>query len=319
MLKRGIRWALVIEAIVYLAIGWCLYVQGWSILGLISSAVVLFFALRLLIVLFSFLLSMACRSSRPRHLTVRGWPWLRALLLEWLMTLRWYSLWQAFPDRFVREPAPPTGDARPMPVLLVHGYLCNAAAWSFYQRWFQERGRPAYTISLEPVLGSIESMIDGLEHRIAEVLAASGASELDIVAHSMGGVVVRTLLRRRPHAKGIRGVVTLGSPHHGTMLARLAFGQCGHELRYESSWFKQLNDAQPAAPDLPGGFTSIYTYDDNLVAPQETSRFEGAENIGISGVGHASLLGSRAVFDMVVDRLAAGESGRAMQGMPSRL
>lgn len=52
--------------------------------------------------------------------------------------------------------------------------------------------------------------------------------------------------------------------------------------------------------------TSIYTPHDNLVVPQASSRLAYARNIAIPGRGHVDILGSRRLFETLVEELRAG-------------
>ena len=49
--------------------------------------------------------------------------------------------------------------------------------------------------------------------------------------------------------------------------------------------------------------TSIWSAHDNLVAPQETSRLEGAKNIALAGLGHVAILFAPDVHRLVVEEV----------------
>ena len=304
MLARQLRRVHAIVALLAIAALGVAVAGYMPVLATLGWIVVLVVGLPALVVLISFAIAFAYRSSRPRQLRIGPFAWLKLVLIEIVAHLDWYGWRQARPARYQRDTALP--EAGRVPVLLVHGYMCNAAVWSEFQRWFAEHGYAPYSVSLEPLLESIDAMVDTLASRLAEVSKAYDGRAIDIVAHSMGGLVTRTLIRRRG-AAGIRSVITLGTPHHGTAVAVLAIGRSGCELRRGSTWIRQLEEAQPSAPELPHGFATLFTYDDNLVSPQETSRLPGAVAIPISGIGHASLLRSRRVFELVLAWLK-GES-----------
>jgi hypothetical protein len=83
-------------------------------------------------------------------------------------------------------------------------------------------------------------------------------------------------------------LVTLGSVHHGTQLAKLGIGPNARQMRIGNPWLVALGktDAVP----LPPGSVSIYSCHDNYVFPQETgSWLEGATNIAIGGVSHVGM------------------------------
>jgi pimeloyl-ACP methyl ester carboxylesterase len=132
-------------------------------------------------------------------------------------------------------------------------------------------------------LPDIDSYSEGIARRIDEVLAATGAPQVILVGHSMGGVASRAYLRRHGIAKVAR-LVTLGSPHQGTRLARLGLGPNARQMRIGSDWLNALK-----AP-LPAASVSIYSLPRQLRVPQQAcSTLDGAANIAIGGVSHLGM------------------------------
>ena len=124
-----------------------------------------------------------------------------------------------------------------------------------------------------------------LAARIDEVLAATGAGRLTLVAHSMGGLVCRAYLRSFGGDK-VEALVTMGSPHHGTFHAFVANGENGHQMRPGNAWLRELSEAVVPVP-----FTSIYSVHDTVISPQDSSVMPGANNVRISAIGHVSMPG----------------------------
>jgi triacylglycerol esterase/lipase EstA (alpha/beta hydrolase family) len=175
-----------------------------------------------------------------------------------------------------------TGPATGRVVLLQHGYVNNGAVWFFTARALETRGFRVFTID-QPAFAPIDVMGDRLAARIAEVLAATGASQLTLVAHSMGGLVCRGYLRRHGDAKVDR-LVTMGSPHHGTFHAYLASGPNGAQMRPGNAWLATLNKTRITVP-----FTSIYSVHDTIISPQDSSVMIEADNVALMAVGHVSM------------------------------
>ena len=203
-------------------------------------------------------------------------------------------------------PDPPPAPA-PFPVLLLHGVLCNAGVWLGLSRHLAAQGLgPVYTLSYGPPLASIEVFADQLATKVDAILRATGAAGVAIVGHSMGGLVARAYLRRYGASK-VRLLVTLGTPHHGSVHAWLFPGACLAQLRPGNPWLAALNAAA-----LPGcRVVSLWSRHDSMVAPQASSALPGAEEIVITGVGHNALLADPAVFATVARELArARASGR---------
>jgi pimeloyl-ACP methyl ester carboxylesterase len=87
---------------------------------------------------------------------------------------------------------------------------------------------------------------------------------LCFLGHSLGGLMARRLAAEPDFCGRTRCVVTLGTPHQGSALARLAVGKLGRSLTPESRLFGCLN----ALPDPPGArLVALASPVDNLVVP----------------------------------------------------
>jgi triacylglycerol esterase/lipase EstA (alpha/beta hydrolase family) len=193
--------------------------------------------------------------------------------------------------------ADPPAACAGLPVLLLHGVMCNAGVWHPLKRHLAARGiGPVYALSYGPPFASIESFAEQVAARIDAIIAATGARRVVIVAHSMGGLVARAYLRQWGGAKVSR-VVTIGTPHRGSMLARFFPGRSIAEMRPGSAWLAGLGavDARAGPPVV-----SVWSWHDSMVAPQTSSALEDAENVALVGIGHNALLGDPEVFRRVV-------------------
>jgi triacylglycerol esterase/lipase EstA (alpha/beta hydrolase family) len=188
------------------------------------------------------------------------------------------------------------------PVLLVHGYINNAGALFILWRRFKNAGFPVHTLNLEPVYADIEAYVPRIEARLADVQAVD-ARRVVMVCHSMGGLVARAYLRRHGAAR-VAQVITLGSPHAGTVMAHTALGENGRQMGPGSPWLTRLAADEGGAWPCP--MTSLYSLDDNIVVPALSARLPGARNIEISGVGHMSLPMSPRVARRVEAEVLAG-------------
>lgn len=259
-----------------------------------------------------FLATWVARTPRPAGKGLGFAATVRLVVLEWL-TLMGSPFRMGVGWWFMHEPAP-TVAARP--VLLLHGVLCNAGVWLGMRRRLCARGAgPIYTLSYGPPLASIEDFADELATRIEEILRDTGASSVLVVGHSMGGLVARAYLRRCGGGR-VAQLVTIGTPHHGSVLAGRFPGRCLAEMRPGSAWLRALN-ASPLPRDVP--IVSIWSRHDSMVAPQASSELPGARNIALEGIGHNALLRDAGVTRLVAELLkrndpCAGE--RALQRQP---
>lgn len=213
-------------------------------------------------------------------------------LVAWVVV---FAIWQPFERLWMGTDRLRPSAGRP-PLLLVHGYRCNRGFWFWLARRFERAGWVVATHNLEPVWADIDSYADGLERRIDEVLAATRADQVILVAHSMGGLAARAYFRRHGVTKVAR-MVSLGSPHHGTRIAVMAAGENGRQMQIGNPWLKAL-----AAAPLPSGSVSIHSRHDNVVMPPDfASWLEGARNVEIDGVGHVGMALSSEVAARVLE------------------
>jgi triacylglycerol lipase len=170
------------------------------------------------------------------------------------------------------------------PILLVHGYGCSRAIWWKMRRELEAAGHTVATVSLTPPYTSVGKLVPQLAQRIDEVCAACDAQQVILIAHSMGGLVSRSFIARHGIAQ-VEQLITFASPHQGSELARLGFGQNAREMEPDSLW---LNDLAQESVKVP--FVSIRTSHDNYVMPQDNQRLPEAEDIELPVLGHLAAL-----------------------------
>jgi len=183
------------------------------------------------------------------------------------------------------------------PLLLVHGVGVNDGVWFALRRKLSRRGLgPVYTINYGPPLAGIEHFAGQLAARIEAICAVTGAERVALIAHSMGGLVARAYLRRFGAAR-VEQLITIGTPHHGSMLAYTFPGCCLAQMHPGNPWLVELNREESARAPVP--ITSIWSRHDSMVAPQGSSVLRNAENIALVGIAHNALLGEKAVVELV--------------------
>jgi len=183
------------------------------------------------------------------------------------------------------------------PLLLVHGVGVNDGVWFALRRNLSRRGLgPVYTINYGPPLAGIEHFAGQLAARIEAICAVTGAERVALIAHSMGGLVARAYLRRFGAAR-VEQLITIGTPHHGSMLAYTFPGCCLAQMHPGNPWLVELNREESGRAPVP--ITSIWSRHDSMVAPQGSSVLRNAENIALVGIAHNALLGEKAVVELV--------------------
>lgn len=244
-------------------------------------------------------------SGEPGAIAARPAPGLRAALAAWLgesrASLRSFVLWMPW---LGRSPLPSGSDGRRVPVLLVHGFLCNRAVWRPMAAWLAARGHAVESVNLEPPFASIDDYVPTIEQAVERLRARTGAERVALIGHSMGGIAIRAWLRRNGAAR-VAGVITLGSPHRGTWSARHAIGRNVAQMRPENPWLADL--ARSETPALRRLFTVILTLHDNIVMPQATQTLDDARIVVLDGLGHLQLAQHRAVRPQVAEALERAE------------
>ena len=104
------------------------------------------------------------------------------------------------------------GAGHPTPIVLVHGLLGHPSNFRFLRRFLAARGfRNFATFSYVPRVDHDE-LARQLRRTVEAVCEVTGRAEVDIVGHSLGGLVARHLLERGEGAR-VRRLVTLGAPY----------------------------------------------------------------------------------------------------------
>lgn len=195
----------------------------------------------------------------------------------------------------------PSGTATRTPVIFVHGLYHNHTAWYLYLRWFRRWDWQHVTaLNLRKKFRSIMDYVQILANGVEQVLADTGSDQVDLVGHSMGGLVIRSYLANDSTKAKVRRVVTLGSPHHGSKLAVFGVGKATKEMLPGSSFLKTLNQEEVQLPE-GGRFYSIYTIADNMVLPNESPKLSGngVKNLETQLVSHVGLVFSKQTASLV--------------------
>jgi pimeloyl-ACP methyl ester carboxylesterase len=184
-------------------------------------------------------------------------------------------------------------------IVFVHGFVCNRGLWNPWLGRLRRLGVPFVAVNLEPVFGSIDGGVQIVEQAVRRVEAATGARPL-IVAHSMGGLVVRAWLDAFQADARVRRVFTIGTPHRGTLLARFSRAPNARQMRPGSRWQLALAAREPMGRYAK--FTCYYSHCDNIVLPASSGTLPGADNRHVDGVAHVDLVRQEIVFREVLDQ-----------------
>ena len=197
----------------------------------------------------------------------------------------------------------PAGGREAPPVVCVHGFhLTGSCMWG-HRQTLERRGRATRALFLGLPYRSAEVYARALTRAMASVAEALPAAKIDVVAHSMGGLILRLVLAENPGlAARVRRIVTLGTPHHGTALLHwLRRGPVYATMGRDTPFLAALPTFAESAP--AAAVTTVASLHDLVVYPVETAHLDGAQHITLERIGHLSLLTDRSLRERVADLL----------------
>lgn len=192
------------------------------------------------------------------------------------------------------------------PIVLVHGLVDNRSIFAMMRRGLRRRGfGSTYALNYSPLTDDIRSVAVRLGDLVTEVLQETGHDQVHIIGHSMGGLIGRYLVQRLGGDEQVHTLVTLGTPHAGTLPARFIPHPVVRQMRVGSDVIAEL--AEPA-PVCRTRMVAVWSDLDQLVIPQRNARITHpdlpARNVFIRGVGHMSLPVDRRVIHEIGSSLA---------------
>jgi pimeloyl-ACP methyl ester carboxylesterase len=185
------------------------------------------------------------------------------------------------------------------PIVLLPGYSENAGALWWFARRLHRRGFRPVLIDFPSTFSGIEQNVAFLRERLQALRAATGSDCVAVVAHSMGGVVARSLLLSEPE-HGVLTLIAIASPFRGTHIARL-----GASLRMGRSVVDMCPESSFAGRFLPSAtasvpIRSIIGEQENIVSPPWSCVLPGCETHVLSlPVGHDAPLHLAEAYERV--------------------
>jgi pimeloyl-ACP methyl ester carboxylesterase len=174
-----------------------------------------------------------------------------------------------------------------VPVVMVHGYTQNRVDFLLLARACARAGLgPVYGFNY-PWFATVHDSAARLARFVDDVKRETGAAHVDLVAHSLGGLVAVEYLRAHGGVAEVRRLVTIASPHAGVPWRGPILGACGPQMR-EGCAFLEEHARTPL--DVP--CLSVYSTHDNVVHPPRTSALahRGALDRAVEHVGHLAIL-----------------------------
>lgn len=188
------------------------------------------------------------------------------------------------------------------PILFVHGYTRSASDWDTMIGRFQNDGWPASHLSAytyDTKQSNKTSAEQEVKVRVDNLLASTGATKVDIVTHSMGGLNSRWYIKFLAGDAKVDDWVSLGGPNHGTDTANFCFDPSCYEMRIGSSFLTQLNDGD----ETPGAvnYGTWWSPCDSVINPDSSVSLSGATNTKTGCISHNNLTQDATVYGQVRD------------------
>lgn len=187
------------------------------------------------------------------------------------------------------------------PILFVHGWSESASLWNTMISRFEADGYPSSYLSAYSYNTSTSNKTlaeKEVKSRVEKLKKATGASKVDIIAHSMGS------LNSRWYVKFVKGGeenvddwVSLGGPNHGTSTANFCFSTACVEMRVGSTFLSELN----AGDETPGAvnYGTWWSPCDEIINPDESVILSGATNTETACISHVGLTTNETVYEQV--------------------
>ncbi|MFK0097115.1 esterase/lipase family protein [Streptomyces sp. NPDC091040] len=196
------------------------------------------------------------------------------------------------------------------PVVFLHGFIDNRSVFVLLRRSLARHGwLHLESLNYSPLTSDIRTAAELLDRHIEEICARTGHPRVDIVGHSLGGLIARYYVQRLAGDRRVRTLVTLGTPHSGTAVAPLAGAlPIVRQMRQGSAPVEEL---RLPAPGCRTRFVSFWSELDRVIVPAEAACVDhpdlDAVNVRVTGIGHLALPVHPAVAAAV--RQALDEAG----------
>ncbi|MFB6347739.1 MAG: esterase/lipase family protein [bacterium] len=203
------------------------------------------------------------------------------------------------------------------PVLLVHGFADAhwTPWWDLQENYLEDVGYTdgqIYVMNLGDIplttVGGVEGYAEKVCSKLEDVSVNHGGKQVDVIAHSMGGLDTRWCAEKQKGQYYLDDLITVATPHQGTVVALLGtITPAGRDMVPGSSFLNELNTG--ALSDAVE-YTAVWGTLDEAVTPNENAKLPEhmtwsteTRNIKAGPYGHLTLITLRDVFNQYVPYL----------------
>lgn len=200
-----------------------------------------------------------------------------------------------------KPPKPPKPTPTHDPILFIHGYNGNSTTWNTMVSRFKADGwTDAELVNWSyNFRQSNATTAAQIKQKVDSILAATSATKVDIITHSMGPLSARYYVRNIEDLGKVDALVSLGGANHGTTIASLCFDTSCVEMRPNSTFLANLNsiDETWGSPR----YATWWSDCDEVINPNSSALLNGATNTQTACISHSALHEDAGVYQQVRD------------------
>jgi len=186
-------------------------------------------------------------------------------------------------------------------VVLVHGFMDTGKRFKMLEKRLEKRGVVCFSPNLRhrDGRGGLDALAAGLKEDIDRKFGKD--AKISVVGFSMGGLVSRYYLQSLGGAARCENLITISSPHNGTLAAWLYPSRGAEQMRPKSPFLTSLHESEDKLGGIP--VTSYRTPMDLIILPATSSVWDRAENLEYPVLAHPLMVYSDTILSDVERRL----------------
>lgn len=189
------------------------------------------------------------------------------------------------------------------PVILIHGIWDTKIIFSKMSSRLTELGWCVHSLNLTPNDGSLG--LASLAQQLADYISQTfhPQQSIDIVGYSMGGLVSRYYVQRLGGINRVQRLITISSPHKGTLTA-YSLPLPGYlDMRPNSGLLRDLYQDVTMLKRI--NFTSMWTPFDIMIVPSNSSQMPVGKEVKLNVLLHRQMVTETQSINALVEELKA--------------